>query len=230
MLFNDGNGMNGRNGSDRWWQKWTRQSDQELDLADYKRLAIQLHYGSLRPDGLSRSVLVVTPNDSHLWVKGCVTLASCMAEELAQPVLLVDADEQSELRRTLDTPDSAGLANFLSGPGLRLEDMALATSQPNLTFLPQGTAAAPPLSASPDRAKDFLLECTKHWEFVILAGGAVLRNPFALAMSPYVGRVLLLVTENHTPVEDIDAAQTALEQCNARNVSLVFAQFDESIR
>jgi hypothetical protein len=227
-MIKDGNGTNGRNGNHRWWQAWKR--DRDLDLASYRRLAFQLHYGLSRTDGVSRSVLVVTPNESKYWAKGCVTLATCMAEELRRPVILVDGDDRSEVCQMLESPGSHGLVDFLREPKRPLQELALATSQPNLSFLPTGNNQGSPIPASTENAKVLLLECARHWEFAVIAGGPVLQNSFPLAMAPYVGRVLLLVTENRTHVDDIDAAQLALEQCGAQNVNLVLTQFDEVLR
>jgi hypothetical protein len=224
-MFNNGNGLNGTNGNHRWWRKQER----DLDLAAYRRLAMQLHQGLPRVDTVSRSVLVVTPNETRHWAKGCVTLAACMAEELCRPVLLVDAEAKSQICGMLGSPETSGLKQFLATASPLLSELVLPTSQPNLFFLPAGSSGLP-LSASPENSKLLLSEARKYWDFVVIAGGPVLRNSFALAMAPNVGRVLLLVSEYRTHIEDIDAAQMALEECRAKNVSLVLTESDEAVR
>ncbi len=227
-MFNNGNGFNGTNGNHRWWRAWKRERD--LDLAAYRRVAIQLHQGLPRTESVSRSVLVVTPNESRNWGKGCVTLASCMAEELGRPVLLVDGESNSEVCGMLASSESHGLKHFLTSASPLLGELVLPTSQPNLYFLPSGTSEGALLSASGENAKALLMEARKYWDFVVVAGGPVLRNPFTLAVAPHVGRVLMLVSENRTPVEDIDAAQIALDGCEAKNVSLVLTETDGAVR
>jgi Mrp family chromosome partitioning ATPase len=227
-MTDNGNGIHNSNRSHRWWQIWKRERD--LDLAAYRRLALQLHHGLPRADNASRSVLIVTPNESRFWAKGCVTLASCMAEELRRPVLLVDADDDCEVSRMLGSPASPGLTDFLADPVRPLQELALSTSQQNVWFLSRGTSQGSPCPASPENAHDLLARSCKQWDFVVVAGGPVLRNSFALAMAPYVGRVLLLVIENRTHIEDIDVAQNALEQCRAQNVSLVLTQLGGDVR
>jgi len=231
-MFNNGNGSNGHSGIGRWWQALKRygDSDAELDLAPYRRLAVQLHYGLPRAGEVSRSVLVVTPNESRYWAEGCVTLASSMAEELHRPVLLVDADDSGEVGRMIESPSSSGLADFLSDPRRPLHKLALPTSQKNLSFLPAGAGRDAAFSAAPENAKELLTQSGQQWDFVLVAGGPVLKNSMTLAMAPYVGRVLLLVIEDRTHLEDIDAAHYALQQCNAQNVSLVLAPLNGSLR
>ena len=60
-----------------------------------------------------------------------------------------------------------------------------------------------------------------RYDFVLLSGGSVLDDSMALALAPHVGGVLLLVVENKTTVEGLDAAQDALSLCKARKVGLV---------
>jgi MinD-like ATPase involved in chromosome partitioning or flagellar assembly len=140
----------------------------------------------------------------------------------------MDATEDSGVSRTLGGSTSQGLTDFLADPVKPLQELALQTSQQNLWFLPKGKGSSFP--ASPEHAEDLLAAAAKRWDFIVVAGGAVLKNSLALGMARHVGRVLLLVTENRTHLEDIDEAQNVLEQCRAQNVSLVFTQLRESVR
>jgi hypothetical protein len=228
MTF-DGNGNHSHNGNNPWWRVWKREP-RNLDLAAYRRLAFQLHHGMPRVENASRSVLVVTPNESDVWATGCLALVTCMAEELRRPVLLVDADGEGAVSQTLDSSFSPGLDKFLGQPPRPVQELVLATSQPNVWFLPKGTSQDSPLLTSPEIAQESLVRLGTNWDFVVIAGGAVLRNSFALSLSPHVGKVLLLAIESQTRVADIDAAQNALEQCRAQNVSLVLTQLSETVR
>ena len=227
-MSHNGNGTRNSNGSHRWWQVWKRGRD--LDLTAYRRLALQLHLGLPRGGEHSRSVLMVTPNASDFCANGSITLASCIAEELRRPVLLVDAGNEAEVSRLLGSPASQGLTEFLSDPMRPLQDLALPTSQNNVWFLSRGSGQTPPFAASPENAHNLLVKSARQWDFVLVTGGPVLKNSLALAMAPHVGRVLLLVIENHSQIDDIDAAQNALEQCGARNISLVLSQLHAAVR
>src|SRR5262249_55731593 len=131
------NGNHNGNGSHRWWQiwKWGRTSD----LSAYRRLALQLHFDSPRSDSLCRSVLIVTPNESRLCARDSLTLASCMAEELNRPVLLVDATPDSEVSDLLNNPASPGVTDFLADPMRPLPELVHPTSKNNVWFLSHGT-------------------------------------------------------------------------------------------
>jgi len=150
-----------------------------------------------------------------------------MAEELLRPVLLVDAADDCEVSRILGSLASQGLSDFPMRP---LQELVLPTSQQNVWFLSRGAVQGSSFSASPENAHDLLVRSARQWDFVVVAGGPVLKNSLPLAMAPYVGHVLLLVTENRTYIDDIDAAQTALELCKARNVSLVLTQHVGAVR
>jgi shikimate kinase len=66
-----------------------------------------------------------------------------------------------------------------------------------------------------------LAEAQRQFDFVLLSGGSVLEDPAGLALLPNAGSVLLLVLENETRVEDLEAAERALALCKARNVRIV---------
>jgi MinD-like ATPase involved in chromosome partitioning or flagellar assembly len=198
-----------------------RQRPLESALAPYRRLAMQLHYDLPRPDSV-RSTLVVTPATSILNAYGSLDLARCLADALQRPVLLVDACPRApELTKILNCTHHSGLADLMSDTSLSVDELVLPTSHGNLSFLPAGKMASTPPPAPPDDMRGFLQTFERRYEFMVLCGGAVLTNPLTLAVAPCVGRVLLLVIEDETKVEDLDAAQDALRFCKADRVGLV---------
>jgi hypothetical protein len=209
-----------RQGSRRWWEIWKRPAP---DDSAYRRLALQIHHGLPRQEGAPRSVLIVTPKEARWCARRSLTLASCMAEELKRPVLLIDASDDGETSRILHAQGTAGLTDFLADSMQQLTELALPTSQQSLHFLSRGRSTGR-FNASPDVARDLLVRATRHWDFVVVAGGPVLKSAFSLAVAPYAGRVLLLVTENRTHIGDIDRAQHTLVQCGVQNVSMVVSQ------
>jgi hypothetical protein len=229
-MSNNSNGLSGPNGSHGWWKTWrNRHSQREVDLSSYRRLAVQLHHSLPRETNASRSVLLVTPNESRYWANGCVSLASCLAEELRRPVLLAEFCN-SEICPTLESFGDIGLSDVLNDPQQPLSGLAMQTSQENLWFLSTRGTNGRPFALSTEDAQQLLVRAAEQWDFVILGGGPLLTNSAALAMAPYVGRVLLLVTENRTHLEDIDIAKEALQHCGAVNVSLVLTEPDRVFR
>ncbi len=215
----DGDGK-GKGFISQWWP-WNRSRDSDQDLAPYRRLAIQLHYDLIRPDN-PRSVLLVTPTASRACGYSSADLASCLAEELRRPVLLIDlCHKDREASRILNCTDNRGLTDMLCDPALPLDEVVLPTTCENVSFLPAGTSAAGSPPATADSINALLKEAQSRYEFVVLSGGSVLDNAAALSLAPHVGCVLLLAVENETKVEDLDTAQNALSMCKARKLGLV---------
>jgi len=213
---------NGNGSKRRWWtMPWARPRKTEEDLAAYRRLALQLHY-DLPQGQASRSVLVVTPDVSPLSARSSLNLALCLTELLGRRVLLVDACPTTpELSRHLGGDPAVGFAEYITNADRPLEPLVLPASIPNLSFLPAGEQGGGP--ASPERISQLLAGAAQQHDFLLLAGGSVLNNPFALALAPFVGCVLLAVTEHQTTLDDLDDAQTTLEHCKARSVRLLLA-------
>jgi len=211
----NGNGHSNGNGSG------SKGRTHEPDLTSYRRIALQLHYDLPRPDS-ARSVLVVTPAASTFSGYGSAALATCLAQELCKPVLLVDAFPGSPLvAPLLDCPSSPGLGDMIFDPNLTMDRLTLPTSHRFLRFLPAGNAAGVSSQAPEHAASTLLKSAGSQYDFVVLSGGSVLNNHFGMAIVPQVGCVLLLVIENETTIEDLDAAQNALTLGRARKVGLV---------
>lgn len=218
-MSNNGNGHGINSRKRPFGEGRARQFNQYLE--PYRRLALQLHYGLPRPDN-PRSVLLVTPTASALGAHGSTDLACSMADELRRPILLIDAcPRDPEVSRILDCMGSRGFADILSDPGLRPDDFVLPTTHENVSFLPAGAEVASHRPAQPHDMSALLKAAEGRNDFVILSGGSVLNDSLSLALAPYVGCVMLLVIENETKVEDLDAARDALFFCKARQVGLV---------
>ena len=193
------------------------------DLSSYRRIALQLHYDLPRPDS-ARSVLVATPTHSSFSGYGSAALATCLAEELCRPVLMVDAcPGDPQIGPLLDYQPTPGLGDMIFDSALSLNELTLPTSHQFVSFLPAGHAAGVSRQAPEDAASRLLRNAAAGYDFVVLSGGSVLNNHFVMNIVPQVGCVLLLVIENETTMEDLDAAHNALMLCKARRVGLVLA-------
>lgn len=220
----NGNGnSNGNTGSGSFWSSLLKPfRRQQLDVAPYRRLALQLHYALPRADS-SRSVLVVSPSSSVQAAYASTQLAQTLGEELRQPVLLADASPIApDVTHTLGCSANMGFTDCIVDPQRSILPLSFATSDPNVAFLPIGRRASSLDPPTKEQVAPFLRNATDSYGFVILSGGAVLGNPMALALAPHVGSVLLLAIENETKVSDLETAEEALAMCKAAKVALVF--------
>lgn len=215
-------GTNGNGFSPRWWSMIkSRLGPSAIDTSHYRRLALQLHYDLPRLEG-RRSALVVTPERSSLSAPSSVALAMSLGDELDQPVLLVDASPRSgAVSQALGCTGERGLSDLFAEPALSLEELTLETTHPKVSFLPAGSNAASASPATPEQLTALFEVASKSFDFVLLSGGSMLDESMALAAAPQVGCVLLLAVENETTVEELDAAQRALDYCRAHKVGLV---------
>jgi hypothetical protein len=215
---------NGNGHRARWWspKTWGRMREIDDGLGAYRRLAMQLHYDL--PRGKEpRSVLLATPRNSPLCAHGSTALACCLAEELGRPVLLIDVSSRKpEITRMLGCAQQQGFTDLIADPSLKLEELAVETSQHNVFFLPAGTGRTPVVSSGADDPASALLDAaTKQFDFVLMFGGSVLEDSRALAMAGEVGCVLLMAIEKETRLEDLDQAENALSFCRPQKIGLV---------
>jgi Mrp family chromosome partitioning ATPase len=218
-LSGNSNG-NGNGRSPKWWQSlWGRSRESSADAAAQSRLALQLHYDLPRESGL-RSVLLLTPAKCPLGASASLGLAFSLGQELSRPVLLIDAcPARPEISGMLACAELPGWADLLQDSNLDLNSVILPTSSEHVGFLPAGNHKHVPPSAEDVQAR--LKTAQERYDFLVLFGGSVLDDFTGLALLPHVGSVLLLVTDNETRTEHLEAAQAALAQCKARNVRLV---------
>ena len=143
-------------------------------------------------------------------------------------MLLVDATLAScELTKMAGAQDAPGLGDYLGDPHMSLESLALPTRHENVWLLPAGVGRAL-ATANGARHNDdsagiaSLLDAAAiKFDFVVLAGGSVLRDPLSLGMAPHVGCVLLMAVENQTRVADLDLAQQSLAFCRPRKIGIL---------
>src|SRR5450755_3225781 len=225
-MFDNRNGYSNGNGNGHkpgWWSAlWNRPDPAEESMAAYRRLALQLHHDLSRANS-PRSALLVTPATSNLCARGTVAVSSCFAEQVRRPVLLIDVcPKHPEATRLLLSDGKPGYAEFLEDPTISLEDLILPTNCNNVSFLPAGSDALRTNPTSSDNIRALLEAAEARYDYVLLSGGSVLHDPTIFALAPYVGCVLLLVIENQTMMEDLEAAREVLEFCKVRKVGLLF--------
>ncbi len=194
-------------------------------LAAYRRLALQLHH-DLGHGPTSRSVLVVSPDDAGTCARVAANLACCMAEELGRGVLLADATREGMLSSALADAIPLGLNNLLSDTSLGLEKLVLPTSFADVSFLPSGTRSK---GYSPENSDRLLQQAALRFDFAVVAAGAILSDPFALASAPCYGAVLLLVVENETPTKLFEEAGHSLKMCGVERLHVTLVERHEVV-
>ncbi len=214
-MNSDGNGHT----TGGWWGRRRASRNGEQAFAPYHRLALQLHYDLPRGQAM-RAALLAAPTRSDLVASGATALAAGLAEELDRQVLLVDAvPRHPGLSRLLECEGRRGWMDLLRHDPPPLEDLLVRTTHERVRFLPAGSASSG--SAPPDGIGQLLKELVTRFDFILVAGGAVPDDPMSLAIAPHVGCVLLMAIENESKLEELDAAQDALNACRAQKVGLV---------
>lgn len=192
------------------------------DTTAYQRLAWQLHHDLPRDNAASRMVLLTTANPASQVAVCGLSLAQSLAQELQQPVLCVDAHGRAgEASQALGCLAARGLSDMMLDESLLASDLALATSEALLSFLPAGVAGLAGGRRSPEQLARAVAALTTGYDFVVLIGGPVLDDTSTLAMAPLVGSVLMVAFENETLLTDLDQAQRALRACGAPAIGLV---------
>ena len=213
--------MSNRERLAQWWQPGPNVTAIETTAAPYRRMALQMQH-ELSADGEGRCLLLATPNRSVLAAHASPCLAYSLAEELGQRVLLIDASgADGELSRALGCAFQPGWTDLLADPARALEALVLATSHPQVGFLPAGTAPDAASSRHQDAIPRLLARARQQHDVLILSAGSVLHNTAVLAAAPHVSSVLLMPVENQDLVADLDAAQKALRLCKARHIGVV---------
>lgn len=201
----------------------------ERDLAAYRRLAVQLHH-DVSAQG-RRSVLVVSPTDGRVAARSAAVLACCAAEQLGEPVLLVDAAAADPvLSRMLGCVAGPGLADVGGAAAGRDASDATppswgawthGTSAPGVRVLGAGRADGSGSGLRPAAAESFVRKAEGGHGLVVLSGGAVLREASGLVFAAEAGCVLLAVVEHRTRVRDLREAQESLVLSRATRVGLL---------
>jgi Mrp family chromosome partitioning ATPase len=196
----------------------------ELDSqAGYSRIAFQLHH-ELPPGQGARSVMVTTANSAPMAAYVSIGLAHALAEVLQRRVVLVDAHPQGgDVSRLLGCDAARGYSDLLVDPQLAWEGLLLATSNPHVSVLPVGLARGAGRSRSPEDHGRVIAALTGGPDFVVLHAGPVLDHTSALALAPFVARVVLVAFEHQTLLGDLDLAQRALRACRATQIGMVIA-------
>jgi capsular exopolysaccharide synthesis family protein len=115
-------------------------------------------------------------------------------------VLLVDTDLKSpDIHRILDTPNSRGIAEVISGKATLEECVIRNAGWTGLSFLPSGGASADrPLSLYRDAMHDFVESAKKQYDIVIFGAAPMIVNEQALLLMDYLDAMIIVVRNGIT--------------------------------
>lgn len=179
-----------------------RDDDPDAALADPKS-AVTEAYNSLRgslmystSEGLPKVIQITSAQPAEGKTTTSLAIATGLAR-MGRSVLLIDADmRRPSLHRRVDIANDAGLSTLLTSH-VPLLDVAVATSQPNLSVLPSGPVPPSPTELlSSHRIEELLIEGARHFDTVIVDSPPVLGLADAPLLAALADGVVFVVEAN----------------------------------
>ncbi|MGR8920792.1 MAG: AAA family ATPase [Gammaproteobacteria bacterium] len=144
-----------------------------------------------------------------------VNLALSLTMEVDHTVLVVDTDiVKRDLSRTFAVEHYTGLYDLLADDSLRLEDLLVRTSLPNLVILPAGQnreQATERLASAQMRALTDELATRYSDRVVLFDSPPILATTTAAALAPLVGQLMIVVEAARTKQEIVRDALNRVE-------------------
>ncbi len=203
----------------------TQARPQSQMAESYRALRTSLLLSSL---GAPPKVIMVTSARPQ---EGKTTTAINSAIVLAQKglrVLLVDGDlRRPSIHKTLGMGPRSGLSNVLTGSATLQQTITPSTVLPNLFILSAGTPPPNPaeLLAS-SNMKDVLGELREQFDHVVVDTPPTLSVTDAVALSPRVDAVVLVIRSGQTTKQALRRARDILMQVNAHVTGVLLNAVD----
>ena len=144
-----------------------------------------------------------------------VNLALSLTMEVDHTILAIDTDiVKRDLSRAFGVENYPGLYDLLGNDKLRLEDLLVRTSLPNLVLLPAGQdreASTERLASSQMRALTDELASRYHDRVVLFDSPPILATTTAGALAPLVGQLIIVVEAARTKQETVRESLQRLE-------------------
>ncbi|WP_447603215.1 CpsD/CapB family tyrosine-protein kinase [Nitrospira sp. Nam80] len=158
---------------------------------------------------------VTSPGNHEGKTLTAVNLATSLAMDVTQSVLLIDADlRDPHLHEMFGIGDCAGLADYLLDD-TPIEDLLIHPGIGRFVLLPGGRSVSHSAEALTSPKMIALTEEFKHRyesRFIIYDLPPLLRTSDVLAFAPYIDALLLVVEEGRTKVEDLERALSLVKQ------------------
>lgn len=194
-------------------QPTNRQSEEYQRIK--RRLLGNLVPGMLSPDRPANLILITSsvPGEGKTFTS--VNLSISIAMEVDHTVLAIDTDVvKRDMSKAFGVDGRMGLYDLLADPSLRLEDLLMRTSMPNLVVLPAGANrdGSTELLASM-RMKELAAEISQRYpdRVIIFDSPPILATTTATALAPLMGQVLLVAEAGNTKQETVKESLARLD-------------------
>lgn len=139
--------------------------------------------------------------------------------DMGEPTLAIDADFRAPgLHKAFGLPNRSGLADFLSGRGVRLAQCA-----DNLSVVVAGRASDDPLELlSRPRMQELLAAAVRRYRVVLVDTPAAARGPDLQLFAAFGGGALVVARRPAKP-KGLGQLRELLSQCKAQIVGTVLA-------
>jgi protein-tyrosine kinase len=173
---------------------------------------------------LGNLILVSSANTGEGKTHTCINLALSLAAERDRTVLLVDGDvPKPHISRLFGITDQPGLLDALGERPPSLDTLLIRTDIPRLSVLPAGTWSdhATELLAS-TRMRELCRELAARYpdRIILFDSPPLLATTEGQAIAAAVGQTVLVVAENLTAREDVEAALSMLDDQKPVNAIL----------
>lgn len=203
-------------------QPTTRQSE---EFQHIKRRLLGNMVPGMLPEGRPANLILITssvPGEGKTFTSTNLTMSIAM--EVDHTVLAVDTDiMKRDLSKVFGVVDRPGLFDLLSDPRLRLQDLLVRTSIPNLVLLPAGNrreGSTELLASIRMRELTDEIAIRYHDRVVLFDSPPVLATTTATALAPFVGQIILVAEAGNTKHETIKEALQRLDRVRITGVIL----------
>ncbi len=203
-------------------QPMSRQSE---EFQHIKRRLLGNMVPGMLPEGRPTNLILITssvPGEGKTFTSTNLTMSIAM--EVDHTVLAVDTDiMKRDLSKVFGVVDRPGLFDLLGDPRLRLEDLLVRTSIPNLVLLPAGNrreGSTELLASIRMRELTDEIAIRYHDRVVLFDSPPVLATTTATALAPFVGQIILVAEAGNTKHETIREALQRLDRVRLTGVIL----------
>jgi Mrp family chromosome partitioning ATPase len=190
----------------------------------YRYLARQLESDLPARDG-GHVVVLSGVCSAPVTVETALMLATALTDELNCTVLLIDEGlNEGGLAERLGLGELTGWRDLLPHPDRAALHTVVHCGYPGLALLPAGAAAdrkQPPASA--ERISALLDALRGSFDYLLLVQGPVTADSRHLVPATLADLVLLLVEENRTPLEALDACRQVFSDRGVDGVRLLLS-------
>ncbi len=189
-----------------------------------RRLLGNMVEGMAETDAPANLIMITSavPGEGKTYTS--VNLAMSLVREMDKTVLAIDTDIiKSDMSRAFGVKGRQGLFDLLERDDLRLPDLLVRTSIPNLVILPAGQSRGNISEKLASEAMHRLTQelATRYRDRVVLFDSPpVLATTGATSLAPFIGQTVMVVEAETTPQSAIQAALQRMEHIKVAGLIL----------